>query len=347
MSTEVLYDAANAPNNILGILKNTTVEIETLDPSRTTVAEQEASQEASNENAQVGAVAIEDVPLRGEDKKGLKYDSIKMYLKEIGRIKLLNTKEEIAIAKRIQEENDDEARKILIRSNLRLVVSIAKRYNGRGLSFLDLIQEGNIGLMKATDKYDYTKGYKFSTYATWWIRQAITRAIADQSRSIRLPVHVVETLNKLKKISKGFMQEHKRKPTDEELSELAELPVTKVQELVKISQLPISLETPIGDDDSNSLSDIVEGESDKNPEERVLSDLLREDLESVLQTYLTEREQMVLRLRFGLHDGMPRTLEEVGQVYNVTRERIRQIEAKALEKLRQQTRDGHMMSYLR
>lgn len=277
----------------------------------------------------------------------VKYDSIKIYLKEIGRINLLKAEEEIEIARRIREENDEEARKTLIRTNLRLVVSIAKRYNGRGLSFLDLIQEGNIGLMKAVEKYDYRKGYKFSTYATWWIRQAITRAIADQSRSIRLPVHVVETLNKLKKISKMFIQDNKRKPSEDELSHLSEIPLHKVRELIKISQLPISLETPIGDDESNSLSDIVEGDSDKNPEERVLSDLLREDLEKVLSTYLTEREQMVLRLRFGLHDGTPRTLEEVGYVYNVTRERIRQIEAKALEKLRHQTRDSHMQSYLR
>jgi RNA polymerase primary sigma factor len=274
-------------------------------------------------------------------------DSIKSYLKEIGKISLLKTKEELEIARRIQDENDDSARKILIKANLRLVVSIAKRYNGRGLSFLDLIQEGNIGLMKAVDKYDYTKGYKFSTYATWWIRQAITRAIADQSRTIRLPVHVVETINKLKKISKMYMQEYKRKPTEEELAELCELQLNKVRELIKISQLPISLETPIGDDDGNNLSDIVENDSDKNPEERVLSDLLREDIEIVLNSYLTEREQMVLRLRFGLQDGTPRTLEEVGHVYNVTRERIRQIEAKALEKLRLNASNDHMVHYLR
>ncbi|MDD4527833.1 MAG: sigma-70 family RNA polymerase sigma factor [Candidatus Margulisbacteria bacterium] len=342
MNTEVLFEEASSPNDILEILKDTHVDLgEITNEADTTVEVDQPDEEESKD------IDIEEEVLQEESNKGAKYDSIKMYLKEIGRIKLLKTEEEFNIAQRIQENNDDEARKILIRSNLRLVVSIAKRYNGRGLSFLDLIQEGNIGLMKAVDKYDYTKGYKFSTYATWWIRQAITRAIADQSRSIRLPVHVVETLNKLKKISKMFMQEYKRKPTDEELAQHSELSVIKVQELAKIAQLPISLETPIGDDDSNSLSDIVESEAEKNPEERVLSDLLREDLEAVLQTFLTEREQMVLRLRFGLHDGMPRTLEEVGQVYNVTRERIRQIEAKALDKLRQQTRDGHMMSYLR
>ncbi|MEK6557488.1 MAG: sigma-70 family RNA polymerase sigma factor [Candidatus Margulisiibacteriota bacterium] len=303
---------------------------------------------------EIDVVVVEDQEIEAEKEleeieevvSSERFDSIKTYLKEIGRIKLLTPPEELEIARRIQDENDDEARKQLIRANLRLVVSIAKRYNGRGLSFLDLIQEGNIGLMKAVEKYDYKKGYKFSTYATWWIRQAITRAIADQSRSIRLPVHVVETINKLKKISKMFVQENKRKPTDEELSALSEIPVHKIRELVKISQLPISLETPIGDDDSNNLSDIVEGDSSKNPEEKVLADLLREDLERVLSTYLTEREQMVLRLRFGLHDGMPRTLEEVGHVYNVTRERIRQIESKALEKLRFQTKDSHMASYL-
>ncbi len=344
MNTEVLFESIDSPNDILEILKDTHVDLAEI------TNDAEATDDVDPQELDDVEIEVdieENIVLEEDSNKGTKYDSIKMYLKEIGRIKLLTTAEEFDIAQRIQENNDDEARKILIRSNLRLVVSIAKRYNGRGLSFLDLIQEGNIGLMKAVDKYDYTKGYKFSTYATWWIRQAITRAIADQSRSIRLPVHVVETLNKLKKISKMFMQEHKRKPTDEELAEFSELSLTKVQELAKIAQLPISLETPIGDDDSNSLSDIVESEVEKNPEERVLSDLLREDLETVLQTFLTEREQMVLRLRFGLHDGMPRTLEEVGQVYNVTRERIRQIEAKALEKLRQQTRDGHMMSYLR
>lgn len=272
-------------------------------------------------------------------------DSIKTYLKDIGKIKLLTREEEIEVAKKIQD-NDDEARKYLITTNLRLVVSIAKRYIGRGLSFLDLIQEGNIGLMKAVEKYDYTKGYKFSTYATWWVRQAITRAIADQSRTIRLPVHIVETINKLKKISKMFIQEYKRKPQEEELSEMSEIPLNKIRELVKISQLPLSLEEPIGDDDSNNLADIVENDQDKNPEEKVLSDLLREDLEVVLQNYLTEREQMVLRLRFGLHDGTPRTLEEVGHVYNVTRERIRQIEAKALDKLRLNTKDSSIYAYL-
>ncbi len=299
------------------------------------------------EEIEVTAEEIEEIEEEiAEGPSGDRFDSIKVYLKEIGRIKLLTTAEELEVARKVQDEHDEEAKKVLIRANLRLVVSIAKRYNGRGLSFLDLIQEGNIGLMKATDKYDYTKGYKFSTYATWWIRQAITRAIADQSRSIRLPVHVVETINKMKKITKMFVQDNKRKPTEEELAELSEYPISKIRELVKISLLPISLESPIGDDDSNNLSDIVEGDSSKNPEEKVLADLLREDLEKVLNTYLTEREQMVIRLRFGMHDGMPRTLEEVGHVYNVTRERIRQIESKALEKLRLHTKNSHMASYI-
>ncbi|MDD5456092.1 MAG: sigma-70 family RNA polymerase sigma factor [Candidatus Margulisbacteria bacterium] len=324
--------------HILDILDKNEVELEEID-----IIVDEAVEEVAEEiEEELEELEIEELAADRADR----FDSIKAYLKEIGRIKLLKPDEELEIARKIQDEHDEEARKVLIRTNLRLVVSIAKRYNGRGLSFLDLIQEGNIGLMKAVEKYDYKKGYKFSTYATWWIRQAITRAIADQSRSIRLPVHVVETINKLKKISKMFMQENKRKPSEEELATLSEFPINKIRELVKISQLPISLETPIGDDDSNNLSDIVEGDSAKNPEEKVLADLLREDLERVLSSFLTEREQMVLRLRFGLHDGMPRTLEEVGHVYNVTRERIRQIESKALEKLRQQTKNSHIASYL-
>ena len=323
--------------------------LDILDKTDVESAEVETDDPTDDEDQDLEDVIEDDLSITedGDSKrKSDRLDSIKAYLKEIGRIKLLTTEEELDIAKRIREDHDEEARKILIRTNLRLVVSIAKRYNGRGLSFLDLIQEGNIGLMKAVTKYDYRKGYKFSTYATWWIRQAITRAIADQSRSIRLPVHVVETINKLKKISKMFMQEEKRKPSEEELAEMSEIPIIKIRELVKISQLPISLETPIGDDDSNNLSDIVEGDSAKNPEEKVLGDLLREDLERILNNFLTEREQMVLRLRFGLHDGMSRTLEEVGHVYNVTRERIRQIESKALEKLRQQTKNSHIVSYL-
>ena len=272
-------------------------------------------------------------------------DSIKTYLQEIGTVKLLNGDEEKDLAKRYEESKDVDAKKILIKSNLRLVVSIAKRYNGRGLSFLDLIQEGNIGLMRAVEKFDYKKGFKFSTYATWWIRQAITRAIADQSRTIRIPVHMVETINKLKKITKMFIQENERKPTEEELAEAIEMPVQKVHEIIATSMVPLSLENPIGDDENSSLGDFVETIAFKNPELTVLNDLLRYDLERVLET-LTEREAMVLRLRFGLDDGRPRTLEEVGQVYNVTRERIRQIEAKAISKLKQPNRSSRLESYL-
>jgi RNA polymerase primary sigma factor len=280
--------------------------------------------------------------LKQKDKSS---DSIKTYLQEIGTVKLLKAKEERELAKRYKEDKDVDAKKEIIRCNLRLVVSIAKRYNGRGLSFLDLIQEGNIGLMRAVEKFDYTKGFKFSTYATWWIRQAITRAIADQSRTIRIPVHMVETINKLRKLSRMFMQKHERKPTEEELAEAIELPVHKVHEIIATSMLPLSLENPVGDDDNSSLGDFVETTAFRNPEVTVLNDLLREDLEKVLQT-LTEREAMVLRLRFGLDDGRPRTLEEVGRVYNVTRERIRQIEAKAISKLKHPTRSSRLESYL-
>ncbi len=273
------------------------------------------------------------------------HDSIKTYLREIGSVKLLTIDEERSLARRYTDNQDVNAKRDLIRSNLRLVVSIAKRYNGRGLSFLDLIQEGNIGLMRAVEKFDYTKGFKFSTYATWWIRQAITRSLADQSRTIRIPVHMVETINKLRKISRMFMQEFERKPTEEELANAIEIPVAKVHEIVTASLLPLSLENPLGDDENSSLGDIVETTAFKNPEDSVINDLLREDLEKVLQT-LAEREAMVLRLRFGLDDGRPRTLEEVGRVYNVTRERIRQIEAKAIIKLRNPQRSGILESYL-
>ena len=328
--------------NIVDLLEKTDIAIDDLEIVPASATEEVNPEALADEIEAELNENIEEIVSDSSEK----FDSIKAYLKEIGRIKLLTAEEEIDIARRIEEQHDEEARKQLIRANLRLVVSIAKRYNGRGLSFLDLIQEGNIGLMKAVEKYDSKKGYKFSTYSTWWIRQAITRAIADQSRSIRLPVHVVETINKLKKITKMFMQEHKRKPSEEELAELSELPTSKIRELVKIAQLPLSLETPIGDDDSNNLSDIVESDESKNPEEKVLADLLKEDLEKVLTSFLSEREQMVLRLRFGLYDGMPRTLEEVGHVYNVTRERIRQIESKAIEKLRLQTRNSHIASYI-
>jgi RNA polymerase primary sigma factor len=285
---------------------------------------------------------VEDVVKKKESSYS---DSIKAYLQEIGSVSLLNAKEERELAKRYSEEGDISAKKEIVRCNLRLVVSIAKRYNGRGLSFQDLIQEGNIGLMRAVEKFDYKRGFKFSTYATWWIRQAITRAIADQSRTIRIPVHMVETINKLRKISRMFTQTYERKPTEEELAEAIELPVTKVHEIIMTSMIPLSLENPVGDDENSSLGDFVETPAESNPEDSVIIDLLREDLEKVLET-LTQREAMVLRLRFGLNDGRPRTLEEVGRVYSVTRERIRQIESKALLKLKHPTRSSSLKSYL-
>ena len=257
-------------------------------------------------------------------------DPVRMYLKEIGRIPLLNSDEEFEYAERAVE-GDEEAKRILAESNLRLVVSIAKRYVGRGMLFLDLIQEGNIGLMKAVEKFDPTKGYKFSTYATWWIRQAITRAIADQARTIRVPVHMVETINKLARIQRQLTQELNREPTDDEIAEKLGMPVEKVREVYKISQDPVALETPIGEEDDSHLGDFIKDERTIGPEEYTTEEMLKEELASVLLT-LTDREEKVLRLRFGLDDGQCRTLEEVGQIFGVTRERIRQIEAKALRK---------------
>ena len=258
-------------------------------------------------------------------------DPVRMYLKEIGKVPLLSAEEEIELAKRM-ENGDQEAKKRLAEANLRLVVSIAKRYVGRGMLFLDLIQEGNLGLIKAVEKFDYRKGYKFSTYATWWIRQAITRAIADQARTIRIPVHMVETINKLIRVSRQLLQELGREPTPEEISEEMGMPVDRVREILKISQEPVSLETPIGEEEDSHLGDFIQDDNVPVPAEAASFTLLREQLVEVLGT-LTEREQMVLRLRFGLDDGRARTLEEVGKEFNVTRERIRQIEAKPLRKL--------------
>ena len=271
-------------------------------------------------------------------------DPVRMYLKEIGKVPLLSTEEEIELAKRI-ELGDEAAKKRLAEANLRLVVSIAKRYVGRGMQFLDLIQEGNLGLIKAVDKFDYTKGYKFSTYATWWIRQAITRAIADQARTIRIPVHMVETINRLIRTSRQLLQELGREPLPEEIAEKMEMPVERVREIMKISQDPVSLETPIGEEEDSHLGDFIQDEHVAVPADAAAFTLLHEQLIEVLST-LTDREQKVLRLRFGLDDGRPRTLEEVGKQFNVTRERIRQIEAKALRKLRRPSRSRKLKDYL-
>jgi RNA polymerase primary sigma factor len=271
-------------------------------------------------------------------------DPVRMYLKEIGRVALLTADEEVELAKRI-EEGDEEARRKLAEANLRLVVSIAKRYVGRGMLLLDLIQEGNLGLLKAVEKFDYRKGYKFSTYATWWIRQAVTRAIADQARTIRIPVHMVETINKLMRISRQLLQEYGREPLIEEIADAMGMTEDKVREILKIAQEPVSLETPIGEEEDSHLGDFIEDEEVLAPVDAVSFYLLKEQLEDVLGT-LTPREERVLRLRFGLDDGRPRTLEEVGQEFGVTRERIRQIEAKALRKLRHPSRSKKLKDYL-
>ena len=271
-------------------------------------------------------------------------DPVRMYLKEIGQIKLLSMEEELELSDRILA-GDEEAKRILAEANLRLVVSIAKRYVGRGMLFLDLIQEGNIGLMKAVDKFDVGKGFKFSTYATWWIRQAITRAIADQARTIRVPVHMVETINKLARIQRQLTLELNREPTEEELAEKMHTSVDKIREIYKISQEPVSLETPIGEEEDSHLGDFIKDERNVSPEEYATNEMLKDEISKVLLT-LTEREEKVIRLRFGLEDGKSRTLEEVGQLFGVTRERIRQIEAKALRKLRHPSRSRKLKDYM-
>ena len=286
-------------------------------------------------------ISIEDVAL---PKNASINDPVRMYLKEIGKISLLSLDEELALSKRV-EEGDEEAKRLLAESNLRLVVSIAKRYVGRNLSFLDLIQEGNIGLMKAVDKFDASKGYKFSTYATWWIRQAITRAIADQAKTIRVPVHMVETINKLKRIQRQMTLELNREPTEAELAKKMNTPEEKVREIFKISQDPLSLETPIGEEDDSHLGDFLKDESSMSPEEYAINEVLKDEIEEVLCT-LTPREEEVLKLRFGLKGGTCHTLEEVGNMFGVTRERIRQIEAKALRKLRHPSRSRKLKDYL-
>ncbi len=271
-------------------------------------------------------------------------DPVRMYLKEIGRVDLLTADEEVELAKRILED-DDAAKDELASANLRLVVSIAKRYVGRGMSFLDLIQEGNMGLMKAVTKFDHTKGFKFSTYATWWIRQAITRAIADQARTIRIPVHMVETINKLVRVQRSLLQDLGREPTPEEIGAEMDLPTEKVRNIINISQDPVSLETPIGEENDSHLGDFIEDGEAMDPEDNASYEMLKSELEDVLET-LTDREENVLRLRFGLDDGRQRTLEDVGKVFGVTRERIRQIEAKALRKLRHPSRSKQLKDFL-
>ena len=288
-------------------------------------------------------VDLENLDLSVPEGVGIE-DPVKMYLREIGKVPLLSAEDEIELAKRM-EEGDEEAKKKLAEANLRLVVSIAKRYVGRGLLFLDLIQEGNLGLIKAVEKFDYRKGYKFSTYATWWIRQAITRAIADQARTIRIPVHMVETINKLIRVSRQLLQELGREPTPEEIAAELKMPEERVREILKMSQEPVSLETPIGEEEDSHLGDFIQDDNVPVPADAAAFTLLKEQLSEVLST-LTEREQKVLRLRFGLDDGRARTLEEVGKEFNVTRERIRQIEAKALRKLRHPSRSRKLRDYL-
>ena len=288
-------------------------------------------------------VDVENLDLTLPDGYNLE-DPVRMYLKEIGKVPLLTAEEEIELAKRM-EEGDEEAKKRLSEANLRLVVSIAKRYVGRGMLFLDLIQEGNLGLIKAVEKFDYSKGYKFSTYATWWIRQAITRAIADQARTIRIPVHMVETINKLVRVSRQLLQQLGREPSPEEIAVEMNMPVERVREILKISQEPVSLETPIGEEEDSHLGDFIQDDNVPVPADAAAFTLLKEQLRDVLST-LTEREQKVLRLRFGLDDGRARTLEEVGKEFNVTRERIRQIEAKALRKLRHPSRSRKLKDFL-
>lgn len=314
---------------------------ESLEEMGIDVIDDESDNDTSSEETE--NVPKEEVDLSVPDGVAID-DPVRMYLKEIGKVPLLTAEEEVELAKRI-ENGEKDAKRSLAEANLRLVVSIAKKYVGRGMLFLDLIQEGNLGLMKAVEKFDYRKGYKFSTYATWWIRQAITRAIADQARTIRIPVHMVETINKLIRISRQLLQELGREPLPEEIAEEMEMPVDKVRDIMKIAQEPVSLETPIGEEEDSHLGDFIPDDDAQAPADAAAYLLLKEQLEDVLET-LTPREEKVLRLRFGLDDGRPRTLEEVGQVFGVTRERIRQIEAKALRKLRHPSRSKKLKDFL-
>ncbi|HHT14857.1 MAG: RNA polymerase sigma factor RpoD [Christensenellales bacterium] len=342
----ISYDTIIEKLNVSGldpdVLETVLENIEALGATVTRDKENEDEEELLNDET-------EDADKKNEGKDALKIDSqvtnvenvaiddpVRMYLKEIGQVPLLTAEQEVEIAKRI-EAGDEDAKGELAEANLRLVVSIAKRYVGRGMLFLDLIQEGNLGLIKAVEKFDYHKGYKFSTYATWWIRQAITRAIADQARTIRIPVHMVETINKLTRISRQLLQELGREPTPEEIAEAMNITEAKVREIMKIAQEPVSLETPIGEEEDSHLGDFIQDEDAPAPAEAAANTLMREQIWDLLKT-LTPREEKVLRMRFGLEDGNPRTLEEVGKVFGVTRERIRQIEAKALRKLKHPSR---------
>ena len=319
--------------------------ISEIEPEDFEIMDIEAEAEAESDDVDRVVEESGEIDIEASLPKGVTVDDpVRMYLKEIGKVPLLSADEEIELAKRM-EQGDEEAKKMLCEANLRLVVSIAKRYVGRGMLFLDLIQEGNLGLIKAVDKFDYRKGYKFSTYATWWIRQAITRSIADQARTIRIPVHMVETINKLIRISRQLLQEYGREPTPEEIAAEMEISEEKVREIMKIAQEPVSLETPIGEEEDSHLGDFIPDEDVPAPAEAAAFSMLKEQLVEVLDT-LTEREQRVLKLRFGLEDGRARTLEEVGKTFDVTRERIRQIEAKALRKLRHPSRSKKLKDYL-